>query len=257
MPRKRPSSPPQLLEVAEELRHLVAENARLFAELETNERRFRRLAQAAWRGEEEQRRRLARELHDGLGQLLTALKVQLELLEPKGRGQVREGVAVARQLAERALREARELSHLLRPQVLDDLGLPAALRWLARTLRESTGLEVVVSCPEHLEKLAPDLQTLLFRVAQEALTNVLKHGGTAKAWVELEADGGAVRLQVRDQGRGFAVEDLVSGTLGGGGLRGMRDRVELFGGRFRVETSPGRGTCITVTLPAGTEGRGS
>lgn len=249
MASNTPSRPTTLADVVEEVRRLAAENLRLFRQLEENERRFRSLAQAAWRAEEEQRRRLAQELHDGLGQLLTALKVQLELLRPAGPDELERGLQAARELAERALREARELSHLLRPQVLDDLGLPAALHWLARTLGESTGLEVRLSYPEGLVQLHPDVQTLIFRVVQEALTNVLKHASTKVAWVELAETEREVLLAIRDQGRGFAVEGLYSGKLSGSGLRGMKDRVELFGGHLQVEASPGRGTTLSVRLP--------
>ena len=243
-------------EIVERVRRITRENERLFHQLIEGESRFRGLARAVWKVQEDERRRLARELHDGLGQTLTALTNQLERLEQKA-GQdaglpaeeVRARLADSVELARNALNETRELSRLLRPPVLDDLGLLPALAWLARTLEQRTGLAVAVHAEGLEERIDPDLETLLFRLVQEALTNVLKHAGVPRAEVRL-ARGGALSLRVADAGAGFDAASLDGASdPSGSGLRGMRDRVELFGGRFAVLSAPGEGTVIAVDLP--------
>jgi len=241
-------------ESVERVREISRENERLFEQLVAGERRFRGLAKAVWKVQEEERRRLARELHDGVGQTLTALALELERTRqklaregaPELAGRVGEGIELARQ----ALDEIRELSRLLRPPVLDDLGLPAALSWLARSLGERTGLEVALAVDGIDGELDPDLATLVFRLVQEALTNVLRHSGAASAEVAVRRTPRALELRVADAGRGFdAAAALADGEAAGSGLRGMRDRLELFGGRLTIASSPGRGTAVAATVP--------
>jgi signal transduction histidine kinase len=238
--------------LAERVDRLARENAALFERLLAGERRFRGLARSAWRVQEAERRRLARELHDGLGQSLTALRIRLErlaaLAEPEHPA-LAAPLAEAVEAAARALADTRRLSHLLRPRVLDDLGLVPALRWLARTVGEWAAFAVDF---EHRgvgeERLDADAETLLFRVAQEALTNAVKHSGAAGASLRLERAGGRLRLAVRDRGRGFdPAADAPDAESSG--LAGMHDRVELFGGRLAIDSAPGRGTAVTVELP--------
>lgn len=230
---------------------LSRENAALFERLIADEQRLRGLARSVWRVQEAERRRLAGELHDGLGQTLTALKIRVERLArrpPAGSP----GNRLANELSEvaevvgGALDDARRLSHLLRPRVLDDLGLVAALRWLVRNLAESAGFAVRV---EHSglgeERLPADDETILFRVAQEALTNSVKHSGAPGARVELRRLGRRVALTVSDRGAGFDPDAVATGY----GLTSMRDRVELCGGAFQLETTPARGTSVRVELP--------
>ena len=246
------SADERLAGVARRVREITRENERLFGELVAGERRFRGLAKAVWKVQEEERRRLARELHDGIGQTLTALKNQLEWLERRAPAdESREGLATAVKLSARALEETRELSRLLRPAVLDDLGLQPALRWLARTLRQQTGLEVALELEANDGALDPDLETLVFRVTQEALNNVVKHAGVAAAEVRLRRRGDRLRLRIADRGDGFDPHSVLGPATGssGVGLRGIRDRSELFGGKMRVESRPGEGTVVEVDLP--------
>lgn len=226
---------------ADHLEQLRRENERLFDELDGTQRRFRGLAKGVWRVQEDERRRLARELHDQLGQVLTALIHRLEGVP----GEDREDCM---SLARQALEDVRELSRLLRPAVLDDLGLVAALKWLARRTRESTGLEVSVHAPESSERLDPDVETLLFRVAQEAVTNAVKHAAAGEVDIRLSRTGNQIELRIRDDGRGFDPERAITGEERGIGLAGMHDRLDLFGGRLVVSSSPGRGTTISATL---------
>ena len=259
------AAPDSLGEIVERVRRITRENERLFQRLIEGESRFRGLARAVWKVQEDERRRLARELHDGLGQTLTALKNQLERLEQKASqdGEVRADELLARladsvELARTALHETRELSRLLRPPVLDDLGLLPALAWLARTLEQRTGLVVEVEAEGMEERLDPDVETLVFRLVQEALTNVLKHAGVGRAEVHLARGGGALALRVSDDGAGFDPMAALGGSDGasGSGLRSMSDRVELFGGRLDVWSAVGKGTVVAVELPFAGAGEG-
>jgi two-component system sensor histidine kinase UhpB len=240
------------------VRDITHANERLFARMIDGERRFRSIAKAVWKVQEEERRRLARELHDGLGQTLTALTLQLERLReklelaalPELTGRLDDSVEMARL----ALNETRELSRLLRPPVLDDLGLAAALSWLARTLDQRTGLKVELELAALGERLDPDLETLLFRLIQEALTNVLRHSGAGRAQVALRRAGASLELRVTDAGSGFDPGAVLAGGTNGSGLRGMRDRLELFGGQLQLASAPGRGTVIAASVPLAGEG---
>lgn len=278
MPRKTPSrDAPQaeptragvsaradpMREVVDRVRQITVENERLFHELIGGERRFRTLARSVWSVQEAERRRLARELHDGIGQTLTALKHQLDVVAQQADGIPEPALARLRDaagLAAQALRDTRELSHLLRPQILDDLGLGPALRWLTRTFHERTGTPVELDMRVE-GRLPAELETLAFRLVQEALNNVAKHARAPAARVGVELAGEELLLLVEDSGSGFdpgAVPASQPGSDPGGqpareasgaGLRGMRDRVELFGGRIEIASRPGRGTRIRARVP--------
>lgn len=234
--------PGQRNDVLDKIAKLELENARLLESLSGIQQRFRQLARAVWRVEEDERRRLARELHDNLGQELTALRLRLERL-PAGEDR---DAAVA--IAAQALEDVRNLSRLLRPPVLDDLGLAAALEWLARRMREDAGLPVRVTGSIDAD-LDDETETLLFRIAQEGLTNVVKHAEATRAEIILQRVADRLELRIRDNGRGFDAARLSSGeTSAGVGLAGMRDRVALFGGDLVVSSAPGRGTTVCVTI---------
>lgn len=221
---------------------LAAENTRLFAELEQMQHRFRGLARGVWRVQEDERRRLARELHDELGQALTALVHRLEQLPEHER-------EACVPLARKTLEDVRELSRLLRPPVLDDLGLVAALNWLARRTRETAGLPVTVRAPDTLQRLDDETETLVFRIAQEALTNALRHAAASRVEIYLARAGNLLELRIRDDGCGFDPEAMRRREDRGVGLTGMQDRLALFGGQLVVSSAAGRGTTISATLP--------
>lgn len=232
---------------------------RLLDRLEANEREFRRLGRAVWNVQEDERRRLARELHDGLGQNLTALKHGLSLLLeelPSELAGPRARLADAVSQCAGALEDTRELSRLLRPPILDDLGLAPALQWLARSIDASGPMRVVVEI-EPLPALDGELQTLLFRVAQEALNNARKHAEAGSVLLRLVVRGGEAQLQVIDDGRGCEPEAAL--RSGGSGLGGMRERLRLYGGRLELRAAPGQGTRIRacVPLPVGDAAIGS
>lgn len=239
--------------VDDDVPRIEREYARLFAELEATQKRYQGLARGVWRVQEDERRNLARELHDELGQLLTALIHRLERLADDQRDSCVD-------LAREALGRVRKLSRLLRPPVLDDLGLTAALNWLARQAREHAELDVAVKTSTAFPRVEPEIETLVYRIAQEALTNAIKHAGARRAEIELERLGSELELRIRDDGRGFDPQSLGRDGSPGSGLGGMRDRVALFGGTLAVRSAPGRGTEVIATLtlpeaaaPGGTE----
>ncbi len=237
--------------IAERLAVLERENAALLKNAFEIQQRFQRMARAVWRVEENERRRLASELHDNLGQVLTALRMRLERL-PDG---VERDAAV--ETAAQALEDIRNLSRLLRPPVLDDLGLKAALDWLARRTREDMGLPVHV-VNELDAKLDADLETLVFRIIQEALTNTAKHANATRVEIYLRRFADRLELRVRDNGDGFDPRLINSeDSPKGVGLAGMRDRVSFFGGDLIINSSPGRGATIkaSVRIPEEQEGR--
>jgi signal transduction histidine kinase len=224
----------------------------LLERLENNQSDFQRLARSVLRVQEDERRRIARELHDGVGQNLTALKHQLALLQadlPAGAGAAGKRVPACIDLCTQTLEDTRHLSRLLRPQVLDDLGLEAALHWLARSVDSKEGLRVELRI-EPMPALDAELQTLLFRVAQEALANVVRHTRAGDALVRLAMRGGRVSLAVWDDGIGFQPEVAARLASSGqaGGLSGMRERVRLHGGDLQIE-STGNGTWLRASLP--------
>src|SRR6187551_1601336 len=175
---------------------------RLLHRLEANEREFRRLGRSVWRVQEDERRRLARELHDGIGQNLTALKHQLDAvaLQVQGTHELHQRVQAALALCASTLEDTRALSRLLRPQILDDLGLEAALRWLARSMGESAGFQTEVDVVDLPEPLDPELSTLCFRVAQEGLTNAARHAKARHVLIRLSGREHALTLLVADDG---------------------------------------------------------
>jgi two-component system NarL family sensor kinase len=240
----------------EQLQHqldaLLRQQRELVQKLERGQGHFQQLARSVWRVQEEERRRLARELHDGIGQNLTAIVRMLDqvTLAAADSQPAQQTVALdkARALAESTLADTRALSRQLRPQILDDLGLLAALRWLSRTFRDDQGLDVALELTEPLPPLSADAQTLIFRVAQEALTNVVRHAGVARAQLVLHVTPASVRLRVHDDGNGCdTTQALAAGSEGrSSGLGGMRDRVQLFGGQLRVDSHPGAGCTIEI-----------
>ncbi len=255
--RARPgveTSSRQLAELTSEVTRIASENTRLLQRLAESERRFRRLSMGVVRVQEAERGRISREMHDGVGQSLTALKIQLDLLE---QSLVDDGsllaarVTALRELAERSLQDVRELSRLLRPQMLDELGLVPTLRWLFRDLHKRIGIEVDFVHEGIDRLLGPDVETLVYRLVQEAVTNSAKHARAAAVQVSVRATTTQLLLTIQDHGVGFETKSVLASSDGDGGfgVRGMRDRVRLFGGRFMLHSAPGAGTVISVEVP--------
>jgi two-component system sensor histidine kinase UhpB len=207
--------------------------------------------------QEEERRRIARELHDDTGQTLTLLLVRLKLLENGAGDEARQTeIAELRALVSAAIDRVRRLALDLRPPALDHLGLAASLRSLVRQLKETTPLAISLEVPEGQIALSSEQAIAVYRIVQEALTNILKHADARRAWVKLTQQAGQLTIQIRDDGRGFKPLALERGRKQdadgrGLGLFGMEERAHLAGGRVRVESEPGQGTTVLVTIPGG------
>lgn len=225
------------------------ENERLVRQLAEGEFRFRHLAKAVWQVQEEERRSIALELHDGIGQILTALINHLKHSAEDGSSAENHQSV---DLAKTALTEVRRMSRALRPSVLDDLGLEAALRWLTRTTSESSGLDIELAWNEPGVALDKQSETLVFRIVQEALTNTARHANASRARVAIDSGNGSLQVAISDNGVGFDADAVLSATDSGFGARGMRDRAELFGGRLYVDSEPGAGTSLLLELPEST-----
>jgi PAS domain S-box-containing protein len=232
------------------------ENARLYEELTARERQLHDLILQFLAAQEEERRGVAYDIHDGLAQTAAAAHHHLQAFarrHPPGSSQGQEELNEALELVRGAVGEARHLIHDLRPTVLDDFGLAAAVRLQVDAL-QAEGWEVGLEETLGDERLPPEVETTLFRVTQEALTNVRKHARASRVRVALDRSGGAVRLLVRDEGRGFRPDEATKGNGPGErvGLSGMRERVSLLGGRFELHSEPGAGTTVKaeVELPA-------
>ncbi len=202
--------------------------------------------------QEAERQRIARELHDETGQALTALGLGLRAVSTRLRQDVDLAERNLRQLENLAARSLDELHHLiadLRPSHLDDLGLPAALRWYAKDVQSRTPLDVQVEISGEQRPLSSTRKTALFRVAQEALTNVIKHSGAQRAWVRLHYGEREITLEVEDDGCGFDTAAQAIPPRPSWGLLGMQERAALLGGRFNIHSNSGRGTRVQVTIP--------
>lgn len=201
--------------------------------------------------QDEERRRMARGLHDSLGQYLAALKMQLSLLSssPSDRSTL---IAEATQIVDRCITETRTVSHLLHPPLLDEAGFGSAARWFVEGFAERSGIEVNLSLPKDLGRLHSEVEITLFRALQEALTNVHRHSASPKADIRLVLEHRYARLEIQDYGHGMPPETIQQLNEGGGktgvGVAGMRERVRELGGYMTIK-SDSAGTLLTVILP--------
>jgi PAS domain S-box-containing protein len=244
----------------EELRLLVLaadrvgpaiERGRLIERIRSGIERQRALSRRLLTAQEEERRRLAVELHDELGQVLTAVKINLEsLAQAKTPAGTFATMAATIQSVDEALLSVRDLALDLRPSVLDDLGLAAAIRWYVDRFARGGPVETHLSI-DLLPALEPELATACFRVAQEALTNVDRHARAHHTWIDLHVLDGALELSVRDDGIGFEVSAARARAMGGAsvGLLGMQERVSLVDGEFEVRRVPAGGTEVRARFP--------
>lgn len=198
---------------------------------------------------EEERARIARELHDELGQELTALKFDLAALKEglsRRNKSLRDQAAEISSQIDAAIKMVRSIATELRPGILDDLGLAAAVEWQAQEFQARTNIECELDLPEEI-KIGHVAATALFRIFQETLTNVARHAQAMRVRVQLTIDNDAVQLDVQDDGRGIAHSDMRGKRSLG--LLGMRERAELLGGSFKIHGASGGGTQVTVRLP--------
>ena len=235
----------------------LSEVKRAEQELRASSEQLRNLAARLLSVREQERTRIAREIHDELGQALTAVKMDLSWLA--GRLSPRNGPLLGRirstlQLADSTIQSVRRISTELRPSVLD-LGLAAALEWQAREFQARTGIRCKLRLPAQ-GAVAPNVSTALFRIFQETLTNIARHAGATRAEVALQKQPDALVLRVRDNGRGF--DPANSSSSKSLGLLGMRERAAILGGWVDIFSAPGKGTRVTAWIPLrSSEGSGA
>jgi signal transduction histidine kinase len=243
----------QLQQKASALETEQAAHKSLAVEIERRRRVEDKLAKLSIRllqSQDEERRRLARELHDSLGQLLVALRMNLQLADsaksdPDSAAYRRE----ASSLAERCLKEVRTLSYLLHPPMLDDVGLTTAISWYAGGFSERSGIPVKLDLPATSLRLPTRIELALFRVVQEALTNIHRHSHSATAEIRLVISPTQIQLEIADQGKGIAeILDASAPKSPGIGLTGMRSRIEELDGQLEISSSP-QGTRLLATVP--------
>jgi len=226
----------------EEVERLELAFLRMMRRLEAERRRAGSAALAA---QEEERARVARDLHDEVNQSLTGLLLRLEAAREAAPAELEPELAETKALANRAMQELLSLARQLRPTALDDLGLAAAVAGQVEQLGRGE-IEAELRVEGDFSDLSDDAQLVVYRVAQEALTNAARHSGAARAEVTLRRrEDGGVELAVADDGRGFAFEESERGL----GLGGMRERALLIGGELTIESRPGAGTTVRLTVP--------
>ena len=225
-----------------------------YQDLQRQQQRYRALVGDMQRLQDSERRRLGRELHDSTGQVLAALEINLSRLQKRSVDpdpETRRLLDQSLDLAKQSLGEIRTASYLLHPPLLDEMGLATALRWLADGFRERSDIRLHVMVPDRMERLPAELELALFRVAQEALTNVHRHSGARSAEIRLYSDAESVTLCVSDTGRGM------SGAGAGVGLAAMRERMQQVGGEFTVTSvDGGTSVCASRRLDAGGPAQG-
>ncbi|GFK94251.1 Oxygen sensor histidine kinase NreB [Fundidesulfovibrio magnetotacticus] len=230
-----------------ELRTEIRRGNRTRRELERSRERFRSLSTYLQQRIEEERTRIAREIHDELGQNLTALNMGLFSLETPQARTDPQRIAALRAIVAGTVESVQRIARELRPAILDELGLAEAVAWRARTFQESSGIAVGVETGPGITGVTPEVSTALYRVFQEGLTNVARHAGATRVRVRLTRSRGRLRLEVADNGRGLDPKALdAPGSLG---LTGMRERVRAVGGRMDIGAAPGGGTLLCANVP--------
>jgi signal transduction histidine kinase len=234
--------------VQERTRELSA----LYAQLQQRDLLRQRLLQKLISAQEDERRRIARELHDETCQMLAALSMGVDTaLRAPGGEALAPRLAEVKTLATRALSGVHGLIFDLRPSVLDDLGLLAAIRWFASRNLEARGISVRCEFEPLASRMPPEMETALFRVVQEALNNVVRHSNADSVLIQVEERNGQLEIEIEDDGRGFDPESVAQPGPGGRGLglMGIRERIELLGGTVDVDSAPDDGTRIAVRVP--------
>jgi signal transduction histidine kinase len=240
-----------------ELAAVALKNSRTRESLEQSETQYRVLSQRLQQltrqlltAQEVERRHLARELHDEIGQVLTAVRIRLQIVQ-HACGAAAVGSEESLNIVDRAIQQVRGMALDLRPSVLDDLGLSAALRWYLDGQAQRSGLTMQLIAPSAGPRPPTDLEIVCYRLTQEAVTNVLRHARARQVEVELLQDAEGLYLTIRDDGVGFDSAAAWQRTADGQclGLLGMRERVELVGGQFSLDSAPGQGTVVRASFP--------
>ncbi len=245
---------PQLRRFALALNTMLERLAAHMKMIEANRAQVRRLSGQVLTVQEEERKRIARELHDDTSGALARVLLNIEMCEdllPEDLIAVREKMRGTRILAEQTLENVRKMIFDLRPTLLDDLGLAAAIRWYAKNNLEPAGVQVQVDASNHIGRAPARIETAMFRIAQEAINNIIRHACAQHATVQLKREQNMWLLVVQDDGRGF---DMTAAPAEGNGnhhwgLFGIQERVEVLSGKAEIQSSPGKGTTIRVEIP--------
>lgn len=240
---------------SDELTRVNASLETEIADRKQKEELLRQLSGHLMSAQDQERRRIARELHDNSGQTLAAIAVNLSRIEnllPDSAPKVKNLVADTAAMAEQTSREIRTISYLLHPPLLEEAGLTAAIGWLANGFTQRSGIKTEVDMPPELERLPSDIEVTLFRIVQETLTNVARHSGSKTAFIKLTRQPGEIILSVRDEGKGIPPEKLekVHGNVSalGVGVAGVWERVRQFGGALDINSNS-HGTTVMVVVP--------
>jgi PAS domain S-box-containing protein len=249
----------ELVQTIGALQHQMAERAEVEAQLTASREQLRALSTRLLSIQEQERSRIALEIHDELGQCLTALKMDLtwilQRLDPAGQEALRDKGERMSALVDSTIHVVRRIARQLRPRILDDFGLVAAIESQVQEFQERTGLECRLQIGRKEFTIASELSTVVFRIFQEALTNVARHAQAKKLGVRLKIHRQSLVLQVQDDGRGItAAQAEASRSLG---IIGMRERVLPWGGELRIGGAPGKGTTIELRIPLDTAADGS
>ena len=214
-----------------------------------SQRELRQLSARVLEAREEEKAHIARELHDELGQLLTALKMDLTWLRERlpAASELAPRTAEMGVLLDRTVTATRRISADLRPLMLDDLGLADAASWLVDDFAKRSGITSRIDVPAELPEVSKAVGTAVYRAIQESLTNIARHAGAKSAWVVLGVEDGAIHVEVEDDGRGIAPEDL--GKSRSLGLKGMRERIAFLGGTLEIARAPRGGTRLQLRVP--------
>ncbi len=236
---------------SEQLEKRVAERT---SELKDAEESARQLGAQVLKMQDNERRRIARELHDSVGQLVALFNINMARLQASAplTTEQNEIITDSRGLAESVIHEVRTISHLLHPPLLDEMGLPSALKWYVEGFSKRSGIETQLDLSQDFGRLPPESEIAIFRVVQEALTNVHRHSGSKRAVVRLFCSQETVGIEVADSGKGIPPQKRAAFAVGGAmgvGLRGMRERIEQLGGTIDLRSSSS-GTTVVATLPA-------
>ncbi|MDB4897437.1 MAG: hypothetical protein JWN15_3699 [Firmicutes bacterium] len=246
-------------ELSEELGRSIqflAQNFRALGSHLENAQQSRALGLHVIRAQEEERRRLAREIHDGPTQLLNSVVLRIDVCQrffESDIARVKGELQQLKELVRLSLQDVRKIIFDLRPMTLDDLGVVPALRTFLKDYQSKTGIEADFSVFGNDRRYDSAFEVAIFRIVQEALTNVSKHAGASRVWVKVETTGGKeIKLQVKDDGAGFTLEKVTPGVAGSRfGLVAMRERCELLGGTMEVQSAPGQGTKLNFIFPLG------
>ncbi|MFZ0730869.1 MAG: sensor histidine kinase [Candidatus Sulfotelmatobacter sp.] len=225
------------------------------ADLDAANLSLRDLSTRLMKLQDEERRRIARELHDSVGQTLAALAMNLALVrsDVERLSTIATALTDSESLVRDMSTEVRTISHLLHPPLLDEAGLSSAIRWYGDGFAKRSGIKVEIDVPEDLQRLPSEMETAIFRVVQECLTNIHRHSGSPVARIRVRRHDEQVAVEVEDKGRGIPHEkqdDMASAGTPGVGIRGMRERIRQLGGTLEIESS-NKGTMVNLQLPVG------